>query len=636
MDAYGYNALAGFFGSSSRKERRNEELRYMQAISQMQNQQQAQEDAQRQAFQQSIDQSYSIANNLLTGQHARQQDKEKIRQMSDDYLTPINDMLRQYGSYEKAKQFGIDRLISEYQYKLNNNDFVYQVSQNKQNLAKLIQAQDQGKGHLISIKDKTNLQLFQDGKTDKITWRGSLDSELDQSFLNDMTVEENVGLESYLRANQSALLADYAYHVSDDPNAEEKIRYANANPESLITSGYLQERMGVQGVEKADFGTKEIKTTLGTELVKGLETAPKATGAQLREYSYADIFKASGAGQYYDMLVGYDENSRPIVKNSIVAQTSGEIFTNPDMQEKVLRQVFGNRVQFDDGDFIIENFGDGAGLFNFQGSMITEDELGPLSMEKNLDDMLIKGVFVGQKAVGKDKFGRTIEVLMTEGESDLDPTNRASTINEKLAALDDVQFQPAYIIQMEEDDMFQDDVYYKELDMNYVNIAGLDKDEKINETLSSTRTNIANFAKDKKRKEKQITLKNKAQNQLSTIYSNGDFTGIDVIAETYATPVSMSMLNSGIDYKMLPIVMTELLEGAGNQARLDKTADTHSVMMSAIQNLGILEQKDPELFEVLQSGNLDLYYRYKEKTTTKENVKTLKSRSRLWTKYFNY
>ena len=268
--------------------------------------------------------------------------------------------------------------------------------------------------------------------------------------------------------------------------------------------------------------------------------------------------------------------------------------------------------------------------------MITEDELGPLSMEKNLDDMLIKGVFVGQKAVGKDKFGRTIEVLMTEGESDLDPTNRASTINEKLAALDDVQFQPAYIIQMEEDDMFQDDVYYKELDMNYVNIAGLDKDEKINETLSSTRTNIANFAKDKKRKEKQITLKNKAQNQLSTIYSNGDFTGIDVIAETYATPVSMSMLNSGIDYKMLPIVMTELLEGAGNQARLDKTADTHSVMMSAIQNLGILEQKDPELFEVLQSGNLDLYYRYKEKTTTKENVKTLKSRSRLWTKYFNY
>ena len=81
MDAYGYNALAGFFGSSSRKERRNEELQYMQAISKMQDQQQAQEDAQRQSFQQSIDQSYSIANDLLTGQHARQQDKEKIRQM---------------------------------------------------------------------------------------------------------------------------------------------------------------------------------------------------------------------------------------------------------------------------------------------------------------------------------------------------------------------------------------------------------------------------------------------------------------------------------------------------------------------------------------------------------------------------
>ena len=205
MDAYGYNALAGFFGSSSRKERRNEELRYMQAISQMQDQQQAQEDAQRQAFQQSIDQSYSIANNLLTGQHARQQDKEKIRQMSDDYLTPINDMLRQYGSYEKAKQFGIDRLISEYQYKLNNNDFVYQVSQNKENLAKILQAQNQNKGHLISLRDKENYAKFINGETDAITYRGQLDGEIDTEFLDQMTVEEKVGLEHYLLANQATL-----------------------------------------------------------------------------------------------------------------------------------------------------------------------------------------------------------------------------------------------------------------------------------------------------------------------------------------------------------------------------------------------------------------------------------------------
>ncbi len=632
MDAYGYNALAGFFGSSSRKERRNEELQYMQAISTMQDKQQAQEDAQRQAFQQSIDQSYSIANNLLTGQHARQQDKEKIRQMSDDYLTPINDMLRQYGSYEKAKQFGIDRLISEYQYKLNNNDFVYQVSQNKGNLAKIIQAQNSNKGHLISMRDKDNYAKFMNGETDAITYRGQLDGEIDTEFLKDMTVEEKVGLEHYLLANQATLISDFEYHIGDHPNKNEIMKSVYQDPTLMMP--YLEERLA--GTQVADYGEKEIKTTLGTELVKGLDMAPKATGAQLRQYSYGDIFKASGADQYYDMLVGYDENSRPIVKNSIVAQTSGEIFTNPDMQEKVLRQVFGDRIQFDEGDFIIENFGDGAGLFNFQGSMITEDELGPLSMEKNLDDMLIKGIFVGQKAIGKDKFGRTIEILMTEGESDLDPTNRASTINEKLAALDDVQFQPAYIIQMEEDDMFQDDVYYKELSMDYVNIAGLDKDEKINETLSSTRTNIANFAKDKKRKEKQVALKKKAQNQLSTIYAEGNEGGVDLIAQTYSTPIAISMLNAGIDNKMLPIVMTELLEGAGQQAKMNNTANTHEIMNSAIANLSRIKETDPELHQILTSGNLELYYRYKEKTATKEEVNNLKSRSRLWTKYFNY
>lgn len=632
MDAYGYNALAGFFGSSSRKERRNEELQYMQAISQMQDKQQAQEDAQRQAFQQSIDQSYSIANNLLTGQHARQQDKEKIRQMSDDYLTPINDMLRQYGSYEKAKQFGIDRLISEYQYKLNNNDFVYQVSQNKENLAKIIQAQNSNKGHLISMRDKDNYAKFMNGETDAITYRGQLDGEIDTEFLDQMTVEEKVGLEHYLLANQATLLADFEYHIGNNPNKDEIMKSVYQDPTLMMP--YLEERLA--GKQVADYGNKEIKTTLGTELVKGLDMAPKATGAQLRQYSYGDIFKASGADQYYDMLVGYDENSRPIVKNSIVAQTSGEIFTNPDMQEKVLRQVFGDRIQFDEGDFIIENFGDGAGLFNFQGSMITEDELGPLSMEKNLDDMLIKGVFVGQKAIGKDKFGRTIEILMTEGEADLDPTNRASTINEKLAELDDVQFQPAYIIQMEEDDMFQDDVYYKELNMDYVNIAGLDKDEKINETLSSTRTNIANFAKDKIKREKQKKLKSKAQNQLSTIYAEGNEGGVDLIAQTYSTPISISMLNAGIDNKMLPIVMTELLENAGKAAINQETANTHEMMKVAIGNLSNLKKENPELHEILASGNLELYYRYKEKVSTKEDVNNIKSRARLWTKYFNY
>ncbi len=231
-----------------------------------------------------------------------------------------------------------------------------------------------------------------------------------------------------------------------------------------------------------------------------------------------------------------------------------------------------------------------------------------------------------KKAVGIDKFGRRQEILMTEGEADLDPTNRASSINEKLAALDDIQFQPAYIIQMEEDDMFQDDVYYKELDMNYVNIAGLDADENINKSLSETRTNIANFAKDKKKKEKQVALKNKAQNQLASVYSNNNFAGIDMIADTYSAPVTMSMLNAGIDYKMLPIVMTELLDGAGKQAQLSNTADTHELMMGAISNLSVLQESDPELYDILKSGNLDLYYRYKEKTSPKKDVDELKSR----------
>ena len=140
MDAFGYNAMSGFFGSSNRKERRRQEMQYIQSILQMQQQEQQVETQNRLAMQEIIDKSYETANTLLTGQHARDKDRERIKNMSNDYLKPINDMLRQYGSYERAKQFGIDRLIAEYQYKLNNNDFVYQVSQNKENLAKILQS----------------------------------------------------------------------------------------------------------------------------------------------------------------------------------------------------------------------------------------------------------------------------------------------------------------------------------------------------------------------------------------------------------------------------------------------------------------------------------------------------------------
>ena len=55
MDAYGYNALSGFLGSSNIKQQRAEELRYLQAIRNLQIQRQNEENALEQQNQQYLD-----------------------------------------------------------------------------------------------------------------------------------------------------------------------------------------------------------------------------------------------------------------------------------------------------------------------------------------------------------------------------------------------------------------------------------------------------------------------------------------------------------------------------------------------------------------------------------------------------
>ena len=82
MDAYGYNALSGFFGSSSRKDKKKEEIAYLEKMYNLQNQQMQAEEQARFQSQQLIDQSYKIAEQLTTGDHTRKSDKEAVEKVN--------------------------------------------------------------------------------------------------------------------------------------------------------------------------------------------------------------------------------------------------------------------------------------------------------------------------------------------------------------------------------------------------------------------------------------------------------------------------------------------------------------------------------------------------------------------------
>ena len=71
MDAFGYNALSGFFGSAGIKDVRMQELQYLEKIYNLRKMKQQEEEQRAQESQQLIDTAYSTAVELTTGKNTR-------------------------------------------------------------------------------------------------------------------------------------------------------------------------------------------------------------------------------------------------------------------------------------------------------------------------------------------------------------------------------------------------------------------------------------------------------------------------------------------------------------------------------------------------------------------------------------
>ena len=173
MDAFGYNALSGFLGSSNMKSNKQEQLRYLDSILKSQQRQQLLEQKDAESSQKIIDDSYQLALQSITGEHAREKDILDFKQLSQSLSNPINEKIRKAGSYEKAKRLGIDEDLRSYAYKLNNNDKVYQMKLNANNYAKYFEAaSDPTTANLFPISDQESINNYLSGKTDVTNYRG--------------------------------------------------------------------------------------------------------------------------------------------------------------------------------------------------------------------------------------------------------------------------------------------------------------------------------------------------------------------------------------------------------------------------------------------------------------------------------
>ena len=654
MDAFGYNALSGFLGSSNIKSNKQQQLRYLDSILKSQERQQILEQRDAEASQKIIDESYQLALQSITGEHARPKDILDFKELSQSLLEPINEKIRQAGSYQKAKRLGIDQDLQAYAYKLNNNDKVYQMKLNASNYAKYFEAAaDPSKANLFPISDQESINNYLSGKTDIINYRGHLDGEIKTDFIDEYKVNEKVTEQDYVMANLKTFASDYAYYIASkggyDKNQERQLADHFRNNPALISDEYVRMRLLGPGGADAElpttFGTAKIVTSLPEELMKSQEIVMGngIRAAQIQEFGgAANYYKQKGLDIHFETAFGASSNLDNLdSKESVQLDAVSELFANDsNMKFRVLDAYLGDRlyskrngtlkIKIDDA-FMEETY-------NYKGASLKGD-VG--FMDRTADDMEINGVFLGMKAVYTDQAtGETKSKLLVKGVRDLDPTDRATYINKVLEGVADVEtvkFEPAYIMQLNEPDILADDIYYHELNLGKDYFVSALQDENYDKQLSFNKNARAGVVAEKADNERKSKLKKQVIDNLNNIYATGDGVGIETLYQTHAPQTLGAMAINNIAPRMLPYFMADVFdmaqESLQRQSATNQEASFSNNVNIILNNFSKIAEKNPSLYQAYQSGNPSSLLEY-YKENEKDKAKRKESVFKIWGKYF--
>ena len=621
MDFGGYTALRGFFGASDKKARRQEDLAYSQLLLQQQKLDTQNEREYRLQSQKIIDTADQLATEVIKGKGVRKQDKDAVQNYAESMMAPINNYIKKYGSYERAMQHGLDRLLADYKYKLGNNENMHRINTNKDNFKNILLAKNDPESRdRIFDSDIEQLDRFQKGESDYITYKGLM-GKLDDSFSKEFESNREVQLDDYYHYNQSSVDADFSRDTGIDPQ--------QATREQKIA--WLGRRMSWDS-KPPTFGEKEIKTSLGMEMAKGLTQGPTVTSPT---DDYKTIFESSSSGAdiHFNNLFGYDEYSKPPKKNGWRLNSSGRIMTNdPNRLLFILNQVTGTDkggiLTQKDGKYIVKGK-NSKGLFNYKGSAITDDDIGWFRTESKEfdDDLRFKGMYVAQKAVGINiDTGEKTTMLLTKH-------NKEKKMEKLMREYKDIQYTPAYVIAWEEDDPIFDDIYYEEVEMTQQMMMDLNEDYKMNDQLNDIRSQMASTKQQEALRVRQEQGSKKVKQQLDTLYAGGVSGGADKIFNSFARPLRVSLAAAGVSESMLVPVMAELMQSIDPQSE-----NASAVLMNTVNQLAraIQRPEAKEYYDVIKSGDMNLYFKYLAQVRGEKQAAIIKERTRLWSKYVNY
>ncbi len=679
MDAFGYNALSGFFGSAGIKNAKMQELQYLEKIYNLRKMKQQEEDQLAEDSQKLIDTAYNAAVELTTGENARRKDILDIEGISTELLQPINDKIQNAGSYEKAKRLGIDKDLREYQYKLMNNDKVYQMKLNQNAIAKIIEADASGKGHLINQQDRAAFNAWQAEKADKVTFRGVYDSDINMDFINSPDYAGKPITKQDIIVNNMGLINDWAYSVSGgDPVEEQKAHaLATANPNIINSGGWLDNKLQIlSGVRDSEgkllydpnikFGKGEIKTSLTKELLKGqLQMFPE-DGLKLSQIiengGFQNFFKRANVSSFFETTFGIDENNPGLMeKDSYIFDSAGRLASNdPALEQRLVLAGLDNGPNVEQ-DYYFDSNGDIMlkinnlnikKMYDYKGASLDGDAA--TFMDRDADDMKFKGIFLGMKVTYHDEAGNIKSKLLMKGVKDIDPTDSAENINKTILgeAYDprytNLEYRPAYVMQFEEPDVFgfegrlgpllgsgrrtsYSDAYYREINLGSNNTLAALNDAEYDKQLSDAKNERFNAQRYQTENRRKNEMSKKTRSQLDDIYASGLDIGIKELTDNHEPSIIYTSRAMGFDRRIDPYLMADVFDMAQMQG-----GENFSQNVSQILNgFHKLEEEYPDLLRIYKSGDPKALIDHYKSTLSESQFKQKLNRFKLWSKYFN-
>ena len=164
-------------------------------------------------------------------------------------------------------------------------------------------------------------------------------------------------------------------------------------------------------------------------------------------------------------------------------------------------------------------------------------------------------------------------------------------------------------------------------------LATLASDKNVNDAFSTVKNQLAgnNQLREKEAVKQKSIIKTKEK--LATLYAGGMEGGADQVYDVFGKNLNTSMVSIGINQKMLPLVLSEILDNLN-----PKSETQFDDLTQDIEAFGLIaSSENPEIkeyYEMLKSGDTNAFFRWLQESNP-DRADIIKQRAKLWSKYLN-